>query len=243
MAIVSILALVQIGAVTLAALPTNTYSQAAAPVTSFVHPYFTQNWRLFAPSPVASDRTVLMQGAFLGSDGSVQTTPWIDWTSVELDVVRHHLVGHRAGYVTAKLYGTLSARLAALDERQRTAATRDDPAEVPTWPELRTELLGPPADGTEPSDPAVSAFLRYEAAMTRLTSEVLDSRWPERNVVAVRFALRSQGVTPYEDRHGSAEERELARPPAQQTIRGWREPLYGTAAERGAVADFERRHR
>ena len=239
MTIVSILALIQIGAVTLAALPDNRYSDQAQPVTSQLSPYFTQNWRLFAPSPVAADRTVLMQGAYRDVGGSLQTTPWVDWTSVELDVVRRHLVGHRAGYVTSKLYGTLSSRLADLDDRQQVVATGDDPAEVLTWPALRTELLG----NSTAVDRDVSAFLRYEAAMIRLTSEVLSSRWPDRDLVAVRFALRSQNVTPYEDRQGSAEERELARPPGQQSVRGWREPLYGSAAERRAVADFDRRHR
>lgn len=242
--VVSILALTQMVAVTLSSMPPNRFSEASEPFTSYLGRYFNQNWRLFAPSPVAADRVVLMQGAYTGADGEVQNTPWIDWTDVELDLVRHHLIGNRGGYTTAKLYGTLKDELSDLDDRQRTIATGGSPETAPTWEQLRSDLIGPGADGTGSiDDDDVVSFLRYDAAMTRLASEVMESRWPDRDFVAVRYALRSQPVTPYEDRHGTAAELEAARPEADVTVRGWRLPLYGSDAERRAVADFDRRHR
>lgn len=242
-AVVSLLALVHVFAVTLTALPDNRYSEASEPFTSYLGRYFGQGWRLFAPNPVSADRGVRMQGAYLDEEGSVQTTPWVDWTDVELDLVHHHLIGNRGGYTTSKLYGTLRSELSDLDERQRRVATGDDPNAVPTWKELRTDLIGAGVDRSEPVDGDIVSFLRYDAAMSRLTSEVMESRWPTHKFVAVRYALRSQPVTPYNARHGTDAERERARPDIENSVRGWRIPLYGSDAERRAVADFDRRHR
>ncbi len=52
-AVATAVALFQLTAVTLAALPPNRYSDAAAPHTTYLNPMFTQNWRLFAPNPIA----------------------------------------------------------------------------------------------------------------------------------------------------------------------------------------------
>jgi len=243
-ALVSFLALVHMIAVSLSALPDNRYSEAAEPFTSYLGRYFTQNWRLFAPNPVSSDRGVLMQGAYLDDAGVLQTTSWVDWTDVELDLVRHHLIGNRGGYTTSKLYSTLKSELADLDdERQRRVATNDDPKAVPSWNRLRSDLIGAGSAPSEPVDSDIVSFLRYDAAMTRLTSEVMESRWPDLEFAAVRYALRSQSVTPYNERHGTNADRERARPEAETSVRGWRKPLYGSDAERRAVAGFDRRHR
>ncbi len=239
---VSVLALVQMGAVTLSSLPDNRYSEAAEPFTSYLGRYFSQNWRLFAPSPVSADRGVALQGTYVDETGNLLATPWVDWTDVELDLVRHHVIGNRGGYTTSKLYGTLKDQLGDLDDRQTDIATRDDPENVPTWKELKSELTGPAA-GTEPVDDDVVSFLRYEAAVTRLGTSVLEARWPDRDFVAVRFAIRSQAVTPYDERHGTDSERAAARPEPDVMVRGWRTPLHGSEAERRAVADFDRRHR
>lgn len=85
-------ALIQFVSVTLAALPPNRYSAAAAPHTNYLRPMFTQDWRLFAPNPIADDRTVSFQGSYRGADGSLKHTKWVDWTEVELDLIHHRLI-------------------------------------------------------------------------------------------------------------------------------------------------------
>lgn len=236
--VVVVIALVHIAAVTLAALPPNRYSAHATGLTSYLRPYFAQNWRLFAPNPVAEDRFVRFQGAYTVADGSVQTTPWVDWSDVELDVIRHQLIGGRAGYVTSKLSSPLSVRYRALGRDGRTLVSGDDPSGVETWTELRSSLL----DAGNTSR-AVGLYLLYDKAATRLATDVLHARWPDRHWVAVRYAQRSHGVTPFDDRHGSEAEREQARPDVVDRVNGWREPIRGTSAERRSVAQFDRRHR
>lgn len=227
-------------AVTATAVPPNTYSDAVRPATSYLGAYFSQNWRLFAPNPISSDRVVRFQGAY-EEDGRLQVTPWLDWTDVELDLVRHRLVGGRAGYVTNKLYGPLVSRYATLDEAQRTTADVLEPGDALPWQQLDRELR------TGSDDPLVGArvtlYLAYDRATTRLATDALEAASPGRRLVAVRYATRSQDVTPWPARGGTAAERQAARPTPVQRINGWRTPLRGDATERAVVADFLRRHR
>lgn len=228
-------------AVTLAAVPPNRYSQAAQPLTSYLSPYFTQNWRLFAPHPIATDRTVWFQGAWLDVNGDLQRTAWVNWSDVELNTIRRHLVGRRGGYVTNKLYGPLSQNRADLLSTQREIADEADPAEPPSWQQVRQRLI---EDGnTEANTSAVFNYLRYDRAATRLASDVLASRWPDRNFTAVRYRLRSHDVVPYDSRGLSDDPRAAARPEPILTTGGWRTPAQGHDATRRAVADYDSRHR
>lgn len=226
--------------VTAAAVPPNTYSEAVRPSTAHLGSYFAQNWRLFAPNPVASDRTVRFQGAY-EQDGRLVTTDWVDWTAVELDLVRHRLVGGRAGYVTNKMYGPLGSRYRSLDPAQREVADVADPAGAPAWPDLRRDLR---AGSDAPTDDReVDLYLVYDRAATRLATEVLEATHEGRRMVAVRYALRSVDVTPWEYRGLDAEARERLRRAPEQRINGWRPAARGGAAEQAAVARFWQDHR
>jgi hypothetical protein len=236
--VAAIVVFVQLGAVTLAAIPPNRYSDAVNPHTGYLNPFFTQNWRLFAPNPVAEDRNVLFQGAYVAADGTTKRTAWIDWTSVELDLVHHRLIGGRAGYITNKLFSPLGVRFGTLSDQQRQASLTTDDKKPPSWLKLQ-ELL----DAASDAPGQVTIFLRYERATARLATDALEARWPGRQFTAVRYSLRSQGVVPYAARHGSAKERAAARPAPEQRMSGWRTPTEGPADERRAVADFYRRHR
>lgn len=238
LAVVVAIVAVHLVAVTLAALPPNRYSEAARGQTAYLDPYFTQNWRLFAPNPISEDRNLLFQGAYLDADGEPARTAWVDWTAVELDLVRHRLVGGRAGYVTNKLVSPLRSRATALDESQRLVVTGAPQADPPTWRALTRDLE---AAGT--SRDSALGFVRYEQAATRLGTDVLASRYPELRLTAVRYAVRRHAVVPYAARGGSADERAAARPAATNDIGGWRRTTPGSAAERAAVRDFDRAHR
>jgi hypothetical protein len=226
--------------VTAAALPPNRYSEAARPATAYLSPYFTQNWRLFAPRPVSSDRSVLFQAAFR-VEGEVRSTGWVDWTDVELDLVRHQLVGGRAGYVTNKMYSPLSSRYRALTDEQAEAIAVDDPERTPGWAELERDVADLAQGPVQVAN--VERWLRYERAVTALGSAVWLAREPDAELVAVRYSIRSQGVTPYADRTGDVVEREAARPTPTERINGWREPIRPDDAELEAVREFDGRHR
>lgn len=225
-------------AVTFAAIPPNRYSDAVEPSRGYLTPYFTQNWRLFAPNPVAQDRSVRFQMAYRDEAGDVQQTKWVDWTSVELDLVHHRLVGGRAGYVTNKMIEALGRTYQAMSTEQRHLLSGTSDETPLSWTSLDTELAsaGVPTERRQ-------AFLRYERAAARLATDVGSVRFPGREIVAVRYSVVLQPVTPYAARKGSEAERDAARPDASERLSGWRAPLPGSAAELRAVAGFDARHR
>lgn len=234
----TLVAFVQLLAVTFAALPPNRYSEAAAPHTNYLNPYFTQNWRLFAPNPIREDRSVLFQGSYVAADGTTKRTAWLDWTAVELDLIHHRLIGGRAGYVTNKLYSPLGARLSTLSGGQRAASLDTDQKKPLSWLQLQQELVR-----LNNTPETVALYLRYERATARLATDALEARWPKLHFTAVRYELRRQGVVPYASRHGSAKQRADSRPTPILVLSGWRTPTPGDADERRAIADFYRRHR
>ncbi|HWV25694.1 MAG TPA: DUF5819 family protein [Aeromicrobium sp.] len=224
--------------VTAAALPPNRYSEVVEPVNGYLRPYFTQNWRLFAPNPIAADRDFLVQGAYRSADGTVQLTDWINWTDVELDLIRHKIVGRRAGYVTTKMASALLSSRGALTTDQREVLREAGAQEAPLlWSELVDELH---QHGTSPA--RVSSYVRYERAAVRLATDVLIARYPEAEIIAIRYNLRRIPVVDYDKRHVEDKAAERQRRTTSD-ISGWRRPVSSTSAERDVISDFDRRHR
>jgi hypothetical protein len=205
----------------------------------YLTPFFGQSWRLFAPNPVGEDKSLLVQGAYVDESGTLRSTPWVNWTRVEQDVIEHRLIGGRAGYITTKMYGALDEEFQELEsQEQKELSARTTPLAPPSWEALEDYLaqVGPDEDD-------LADYLRYDAAASRLATGVIVARWPSRDITAVRYALREQGVVPYDARHGTEKERQEARPAETTRIGGWRIPTYGPKAEGRGIADFNRRHR
>ncbi len=53
-------------------------------ITSYMLPYFVQDWHLFAPDPIDRDKGVLVRAKKRQPDGSTVTTQWTDVTSPAL---------------------------------------------------------------------------------------------------------------------------------------------------------------
>lgn len=226
-------------AVTLAAVPTNPVSDAFDSQLDYLRPFFGQSWRLFAPNPVDEDKSLLVQGAYVDGDGDLRSTPWVNWTRVEQDVIEHRLIGGRAGYITTKLYGALDEEFQELESpEQKAFSGRTSPLDPPTWDVLEEYLAS-----IGPDDDDLADYLRYDQAAARLATNVIAARFPTRDITAVRYAVREQGVVPYDSRHGTKAERQEARPAPTARVGGWRIPTYGPKAEGRGVAEFDRRHR
>lgn len=233
--VVSIVVLFHLVTVTLAAMPTNRWSEAARPVTGHLAPYFTQNWRLFAPNPISSDRAVQFQAQYVDGDGEIVRSSWVDWTDVELDLIRHRLVGGRAGYVTNKMFTPLSNRYAALTRAQKAVAD-DDLAATDGL-----DALGAALRQEDGSASAAELYLRYERAVVQLASDVFAARLPDIRVTSVRYRVVSQAVVPFSARN--RDESLGARPEPGSRTSAWRPADPGDAGERSAVARFDARHR
>jgi uncharacterized protein DUF5819 len=237
-AVASLIAGIHMLAVTLAAIPTNPVSDALDPQLDYLTPFFGQSWRLFAPNPIDEDKSLLVQGAYVDSGGKLRVTPWVDWTTVEQDVIEHRLIGGRAGYITTKFYPALDEEFRELESpEQRSLSQRSSPLAPPPWSALKAYLAQ-----VGPDDDDLADYLRYDRAAARLATNVVDARWPKRDLNAVRYALREHGVVPFDARHGDKAERQAARPAPTVRIGGWRPPTYGSAAEGRGVAEFDGRH-
>src|SRR5699024_2516392 len=135
----------------------------------------------------------------------------------------------------------LSQNRTELLSTQREIADEADPAEPPSWQQVRQRLID---DGnTEANTSAALNYLRYDRAATRLASDVLATHRTDRRHTAVRYRLRRHGVVPFASRAPSAPHPAQARPDPALTAGGWRRPDEGRDSARRAIADFDGRHR
>ena len=229
----------QLFSVTTAAIPANSFSTRAKPVTSYLNPFFTQNWRLFAPNPISSDRSLWFRGEYVDASGDTKTTTWLNWTDVELDLVHHKVVGGRAGYITNKLIGPLNDRFLAMSLPQRKVAADDKATALKGYSALRKKLLE--TDGKDPR--AVELYLSYETSTIRLATSAMRALHPGVTFAAIRYRVVSQSVVPYADRGLTAEQRKQVRPGPMIRRSGWRAPIVGSTVEQKTIASFLRRHR
>jgi hypothetical protein len=58
-------------------------------IISYMHPFFIQNWQLFAPNPVKHTRRLVVACRLRQSDGTLSETPWVD-VSEPFDQARAH---------------------------------------------------------------------------------------------------------------------------------------------------------
>lgn len=236
--IVATLAATHMVAVTVAALPPNEATQPLRSSTGYLNPFFTQNWRLFAPYPVSEDRSIHFQAAWRDDAGRIVESEWVDWTDVELDLVRRKIVGGRAGYITNKLFGPLNQRWGALNAEQKDAVSQGSGPEPVGWQELGADALA--VDGL----PArVDRFLDYERDVVDLGTAVMASRLGDVEIVAVRYRLRRHPVAHWDARNWPDEIKGDNRPAFSDREGTWRPAGDVTDALREAVASFDRRHR
>jgi hypothetical protein len=87
-----------------------------AVVSRWTEPLFDQNWKLFAPDPIAVDQGLLVRARL--ADGSV--TEYVDIVSPYLEAKHHNLLPTRAGY---QVSGVISR---FLETRESALATVDD---------------------------------------------------------------------------------------------------------------------
>lgn len=207
-------------------------------MTSYLAPFFTQDWRLFAPNPISDDRDVWFRGEYIDADGTERTTKWFDWSAVEVEVIQHNLVGGRAGYVTNKAIGSLNSAYFALTTNQRTIVNSDKKTALEGYVALHDALN---RKGANPG--SVDRFLRYEESIVELGTGVMEAVHPGVRFTAVGYRIVTRPVIPFASRTLPEPAREQSRPASGVRDSGWRKPIRGTTSERASIAQFLARHR
>ena len=137
--------------------PVNPVSVAASPVvTSWIYPYFQQNWQLFAPDPVSSDSGVLAQGR-VSADGD--PTGYVDLSSPTLEARLHNPIPNRLSYVVS---GASHSFLTARQEILESLPTDDSAEATP----IDKSVVALPRGVLE--DASTAQATAYDDALVRL---------------------------------------------------------------------------
>jgi hypothetical protein len=84
--------LVHVVLVFLYVAPSNAISQAYnQQINAWVRPWFSQNWRLFAPDPQSVNRQISARVAHTAPNGTTQVSDWIDVSSMDDAAVKHNV--------------------------------------------------------------------------------------------------------------------------------------------------------
>jgi len=89
LAVVALLACGHLAMVFLHVAPDNTVSkQNAETIDEWIYPEFEQNWKLFAPNPLQQNVAVQVRAEVDRTDGSHETTGWIDLSAADGAAIR-----------------------------------------------------------------------------------------------------------------------------------------------------------
>lgn len=98
-------------------------------VQSAAFPYFSQNWRVFAPNILKSNRTLEIRAQWPDESGELVTSGWVSITDIEQRTVMGNVAPSRIEKNSWNASNTYLKRYFALDEEQRDRA-RDTFIEV-----------------------------------------------------------------------------------------------------------------
>jgi hypothetical protein len=97
-------------------------------ISSYILPYFDQDWKLFAPDPVKTDPHMLVRAKVVDAKGQQQVTSWLDITRPELARVKGHLFPDRVSRLSAKVAESL---FEAAERQEQAAADQQQQALPP----------------------------------------------------------------------------------------------------------------
>jgi hypothetical protein len=140
-------------------------------VSSYILPYFDQDWQLFAPDPVKTDPHVLVRAKVVEVNGQQRVTSWLDITRPELARVKGHLFPDRVSRLTAKVAGSL---FDAAEQQERAAADQQH-APPPDAPAADQQQASPPEEARpDNTDEAFARVLATLAARARWGEQVTE---------------------------------------------------------------------
>lgn len=132
---------------------------------SLLLPYFGQNWRVFAPNILKTNRTLEMRAQWRNADDDLVQSDWVSITDIELRAVTGHVTPSRIAKSSWNASSTYLQRYLALDESQRQHArgTFIEAHEGGFRPVADDQLIARLGQG----DPDVIRFLRMDYMMMR----------------------------------------------------------------------------
>jgi hypothetical protein len=164
------------------------------PLDSYMLPFFQQNWSLFAPNPISTERSLLVRGWY----DDQRHTEWVNVTDLEIEAaVLHNLAPSRVGIVTRRLATRIGQQHGRLNSDERTALASHYHSDA--WDRLHARLMR-----EEDRSPAgrISYVLRYDKAITAYATQFAYAYWGEdAGLKYVQFKTEEYPAPRFADRH------------------------------------------
>jgi hypothetical protein len=93
-------------------------------VDAYMIPYFAQDWKLFAPDLVETDRSLLVRAKVVDASGQERVTPWLDVTSPEFAKTKGHIFPSRISRLSIGVYDSVADAKAQEDKQRAEAFAR-----------------------------------------------------------------------------------------------------------------------
>ncbi|WP_265522028.1 DUF5819 family protein [Oerskovia flava] len=143
--------------------PSNPVRQSVAePLTTYMHPFFQQNWSLFAPAPIAVGHSLEVRSF----DAELEPTAWTDVTALEMTNLTHEVLPSRASRPTRFLAASARAQFNRLSDDELAALGGHYHSDA--WPRLREAMLA--AEGSS-STQRIDTVLSYDRTMAAYATE------------------------------------------------------------------------
>ncbi|GAA1536035.1 hypothetical protein GCM10009803_15900 [Microbacterium ginsengiterrae] len=239
--IATIIILVVIAGTALIFAPSGTPLRSAVQTVAF--PYFSQNWRVFAPDILKSNRTFEIRAQWRDDSGELVKSGWVSITEIEQRTVKGNLAPSRIEKNSWNASNTYLKRYLALDEAQR-ERVRDTFIEARDGgfrPIPVEELIADLGEG----DGDVVRFLRVDYMLMRYATMYATAGFGE-DIERVQWRVITE--QPNDFTHRFDDERQFT--PTVRTF-GWRQSnlsidpdvlaqYRGVIDRYGAVGTFER---
>ncbi|AYY12374.1 hypothetical protein EF847_06295 [Actinobacteria bacterium YIM 96077] len=200
------------------------------PLDSYMLPFFQQNWSLFAPTPIRTERSMYVRGWF----DDENHTEWVNVTELELKAaIEHNLLPSRAGIATRRLATRIASHHSRINGDEQEVLTGHYHSNA--WSRLRERLM---EQEDRSSATRISYLLRYDRTMAAYATQFVYAWWGEdAGVKYVQVKTVDQRAPAFANRHGESEpkprEREFGRRPLIE-FEGQDRDAFAAAIERFA---------
>jgi hypothetical protein len=192
---------------------------------SYINPYLSQDYRIFAPDPANADRNLWVRAWVATPDGERVVSQWVDTTAVELAEPYRRVLRKQLTVLGAE---RLMGAYRSLTDAQRTVAAGNFHNA-----EDLTALLDALRGTGEDNVAGVNDFVRATNYVTSYGSQVALAMWgDEGEILAIQTRSVYSPVVRWGDRHDES----AVAPPDTYTDLGWRPVMEWPEQDRDAFA-------
>lgn len=181
-------------------VPPGAFRTAFNGIVSASSPYFSQKWNVFAPNIMKSNNTLAIQAQWVGDDGKLVKSDWVNMTEIEQQSVPGHAIPSRIQKSSWNAMLAYNKRYVGLNEAQRdvvrdTFIERHDDG----YRAKRADALVDQLDELGGSRGDVVRFLRYDYMLKEYATDFATAYF-DKDIVRVRWQIQRTRPNDFEHR-------------------------------------------